>query len=404
MSSTFSPLLRIQIIGQGDQVNAWGDTTNINLGTLVEQAIAGAATIALSDQNVTLTRVDGEADQSRNAILVITGSQAQARTVFVPDTSKLYVVRNLTSGGFGVRIQRSSGAGFVEVPPGKTALVVCDGSEVSVAVQYLVNAVIQGGTISGLSSPIAVDSGGTGANNADLARSNLQAARSGINGDITALTGMLTPLAINAGGTGATNIVAARANLQAARTGVNNDITQLTSLTTPLSPIQGGTGTSIAAVTPGAVVYAGASGFEQTVVGTAGQILRSNSTGAPTWTNLPSAVSLVIDGNGAPFASGVKGYIQVPFAAFITSVTLLGDTTGSVVVDIWKDTFANFPPTVADSICASAKPTITSSDKYTDATLTGWNRDIAVGDILAFNIDSVLNFTKLTISLTVVRV
>jgi hypothetical protein len=95
--------------------------------------------------------------------------------------------------------------------------------------------------------------------------------------------------------------------------------------------------------------------------------------------------------------------VQVPFAATITSVTLLADQTGSVVLNIWKDTFANFPPTVADSICGSSKPTISSSNKYTDSTLTGWTTSIAANDILAFNVESVLNFTKLTITLNLVR-
>ncbi len=47
MPSTFSPLLRIELIGQGEQSNTWGTTTNTNLGTLIEQAIAGAVTITL---------------------------------------------------------------------------------------------------------------------------------------------------------------------------------------------------------------------------------------------------------------------------------------------------------------------------------------------------------------------
>jgi hypothetical protein len=400
--TTFSPLLKIELIGAGQQVNAWGDTTNTNLGTLIEQAIAGAVTVTLADSNVTLTQVDGQADQARNAILLIAGTQSQARTVLVPNTSKLYLVRNSTTGGYGVRVQRSGGGEFVEVPNGKTAIVFSDGTDVATAVQYLLNPAIQGGTITGLATPLAVDSGGTGANTADLARINLQAAKSGINSDISGLTGLLTPLSVASGGTGGSNAAAARTNLLAARSGVNNDITQITGLTTALTLAQGGTGAALAA-SEGAVLYSGAAATAFTAVGTPGFVLRSNGTAAPTWTAQTGAVALVVDGNGAAFSSGLKGFVQVPFAATITSVTLLADQTGSVVLNIWKDTFANFPPTVADSICGSSKPTISSSNKYTDSTLTGWTTSIAANDILAFNVESVLNFTKLTITLNLVR-
>jgi hypothetical protein len=400
--TTFSPLLRIELIGAGGQVNSWGDTTNVNLGTLIEQAIAGAVTIALADADVTLTRIDGQSDQSRNAMLLVTGNQSQTRTIRIPNSSKLYLVRNSTSGGLGVRLQRTGGGGFVEVPNGKTAVVFSDGTDVATAVQYVLNAAIQGGTITNLATPLAVDSGGTGANTADLARINLQAAKSGINSDISGLTGLLTPLSIASGGTSASNAAAARTNLSAARSGVNNDITQLTGLTTVLTLAQGGTGGDLTG-SPGALVVAGASSLGRSDVGTEGQFLRSRGTLPPQFVNLSSAVSLIVDGSGALFSNGVKGYLQIPFAAQITAVTLLADVTGSVVVDVWKDTYSNFPPTAADSICGASKPTITAGTKYTDSTLTGWTTTINAGDIIAFAIDSVASITRLTISLTIVR-
>jgi hypothetical protein len=93
-------------------------------------------------------------------------------------------------------------------------------------------------------TPIDLPFGGTGATTAAQARNNLQAAKSGINSDITQLTGLTTPLTIPQGGTGASTPTDARINLQAAKSGVNSDITQLTGLTTPLSITQGGTGAS----------------------------------------------------------------------------------------------------------------------------------------------------------------
>jgi hypothetical protein len=111
------------------------------------------------------------------------------------------------------------------------------------------------------------------------------------------------------------------------------------------------------------------------------------------------AITLVIDGGGSAITTGVKGDISIPFACTITQVRLLADITGSTVVDIWKDTYANYPPTVADTITAAAKPTISSSNKYEDSTLTGWTTSVTAGDTLRFHVDSAATITRLTIVL-----
>jgi hypothetical protein len=116
-----------------------------------------------------------------------------------------------------------------------------------------------------------------------------------------------------------------------------------------------------------------------------------------------STLNFVIDGDGATIATGIKGDLVVDFACTITGVTLLADQSGSIVVDVWKDTYANFPPTDADSITASAPPTITTATKSQDTTLTGWTTSIAAGDILRFNVDSVTSIQRATVALTVAR-
>lgn len=117
-----------------------------------------------------------------------------------------------------------------------------------------------------------------------------------------------------------------------------------------------------------------------------------------------SAVGYTIDGNGAVITTGVAGVgLRVPFACTINSVTLLASPSGSIVIDIWKDTYANFPPTVSDSICASAKPTISSGVKSEDTTLTGWTTSIAAGDVLYFNVDSCSTITNVVLILKVTK-
>lgn len=112
----------------------------------------------------------------------------------------------------------------------------------------------------------------------------------------------------------------------------------------------------------------------------------------------------IIDGGGSTITTGVKGDLgPIPFNCTILEATLLADVSGSIVVNVWKDTYANFPPTVADKITASAPPTISSADKSTDSTLTGWTTTIDAGDILRFNVDSVSTIGRCVLVLKVRR-
>ena len=135
-------------------------------------------------------------------------------------------------------------------------------------------------------------------------------------------------------------------------------------------------------------------------------ILIDRSTGKVSLPATPQLATLtfVIDGGGAAIATGIKGDLEIPFACTINQVTLLADQSGSIVVDIWKDTYANFPPTDADSITASAPPTISSATKSQDATLTGWTTSIAAGDVLRFNVDSATAIQRCTVSLKVTKI
>lgn len=116
-----------------------------------------------------------------------------------------------------------------------------------------------------------------------------------------------------------------------------------------------------------------------------------------------SSIAFVIDGGGLTLTTGVKGDIPIPFNCTINSVTLLADQNGSVVVDIWKNTYASYPPTGANSITGSSVPTISTSTKYTDSTLSGWNVFITAGDTLRFNVNSATTVTRVTISLKITK-
>lgn len=116
-----------------------------------------------------------------------------------------------------------------------------------------------------------------------------------------------------------------------------------------------------------------------------------------------AAIEFIINGGGDAITTGQKGYFRVPFNCTILRATLLSDQSGSIVVDIWKNTYANFPPTDEDSITASASPTLSSTQKSEDDTLVGWTTDIMASDILAFNVDSIETVERVTLSLKIQR-
>lgn len=116
-----------------------------------------------------------------------------------------------------------------------------------------------------------------------------------------------------------------------------------------------------------------------------------------------STVNYVIDGGGSAITTGIKGDLVVDFDATIVGVTMVADQSGSIVVDLWKDTYANFPPVVGDTITAAAKPTISAATKSQDTTLTGWTTTVTAGDIIRFNVDSVTSIQRVTCALKLRR-
>jgi hypothetical protein len=136
MASTYSDRLRIELIGTGDQSGTWGITTNTNLGTILEEAIAGLASITMSDANYTLSVVDGGSDEARQMMIWLSGTLSATRDVICPAEEKLYFVKNGTSGGQSIVFKTSAGTG-ITIPNGQTAVVICDGTNVVDGITYI---------------------------------------------------------------------------------------------------------------------------------------------------------------------------------------------------------------------------------------------------------------------------
>ena len=112
---------------------------------------------------------------------------------------------------------------------------------------------------------------------------------------------------------------------------------------------------------------------------------------------------ITIDGQGGVISTGLKGFIQIPYSGTITGWHLFADVSGSIVIDIWKDIEANFPPTVADTIAGTEKPTLSSQQTSSDDDLTTWTKDVTAGDIIAFNVDSASTITRCTLTINILK-
>jgi hypothetical protein len=149
MSSTYSPNLALELIGTGDQAGNWGSTTNTNLGTLLEQAISGYTSQAISGTDITLPMTQGASATARNMFLVLTGSGGA--NLIVPTNTKLYFIYNTASTA--ITVKTSAGTG-ISVPVNAKIVLFCDGTNVVVATNYMATLT--------LGSALPVASGGTG--------------------------------------------------------------------------------------------------------------------------------------------------------------------------------------------------------------------------------------------------
>lgn len=134
--STYSTNLGIELITNGTQAGVWGSTTNTNLGTLIEQAISGYQTQAVTGGTDTITMPNGATGVARNMFLELTGTGGG--NLVVPAKKKLYFIYNNTSSGGAVTVKVSGQTG-VAVPAAAKILLVCDGTDVELATNYMIS-------------------------------------------------------------------------------------------------------------------------------------------------------------------------------------------------------------------------------------------------------------------------
>lgn len=113
MPSSYSTDLKLELMVTGENSGTWGDKTNTNLN-LLQQAIAGYQSIALTSTNTTLSMTNATISDARNAILQFTGTITANCTVFIETgIEKTYIVDNATTGAFTVALNQVGGSSVI---------------------------------------------------------------------------------------------------------------------------------------------------------------------------------------------------------------------------------------------------------------------------------------------------
>lgn len=204
--------LRITLIATGTEAGTWGTTTNTNLGTIIEDSIAGYATVSVTSANQAFIALDGAADEARNAMIRLTTTTTAAFAVYAPPVSKQYIIWN--DSAYSATIYNSTVIG--NTTAAGAGVTIAPGNKIAVFSSGTAFYEVQASNVTGV---VAIANGGTGQTTANAAFNALAPNQSGQSGrylksdgtnaswdaiDISTadITGVLLP--VN-GGTGVAN-------------------------------------------------------------------------------------------------------------------------------------------------------------------------------------------------------
>lgn len=132
--------------------------------------------------------------------------------------------------------------------------------------------------------------------------------------------------------------------------------------------------------------------------------------GSSGWSDEFAALTFVIGDGTNVITTSLAAILRVPYACEIVDYELVSlDASGalvngSIVLDLWKATYSGLPPVIANTITASAKPTLSAATKAQNTTLTGWTKGLAAGVYLKCKVDSVTTCKQVILTLRVRKV
>ena len=136
---------------------------------------------------------------------------------------------------------------------------------------------------------------------------------------------------------------------------------------------------------------------------------KSSGSGDTGWEELTGGVptqpsflmGITVDGGGSGISTGIKGRSVVPRDCTINQTTLLSTdasaTNGFATVDIGIGDYSSYP-TVA-SIVGANPPVLLNTNKYRDATMSGWSTTLLAGQIIEYNVTLASGISRLTLAL-----
>ena len=350
MPSTYTSSLRLTLQATGENSGSWGSIVNNGVTSLVDSSVAGTATVAHDDTaNYTLSTANGATDEARQMFLNITGTLTAARNVVCPAASKLYFLRNNTTGGFAVTLKTSGGTG-ISVPSGRYAALYCDGTNVVNAFDF------QSTLIANTATNLA--GGATGSIPYQTSAGTTTMLAAGTNGHVLTLAAGVPTWAASSGGV---------TSFSAGTTGLtpNTATTGAITLAGTLAVANGGTGQTT--YTDGQLLIGNTTGGNTLTKSTltagsgisitngAGSITIATSGGGGTVTGVTATSPVASSGGTAPDISLSSGYGDTlnPYASK-TANFFLAAPNGSAGVPTFRAIVAADIPTLNQNTTGTA--------------------------------------------------
>lgn len=317
MSSTYSTNLALELIGTGDQAGTWGNTTNTNLGTLIEQAVSGyVAQAVATGTDTTITIPNGSSGVARNMFIELTGTGGTNTNLIVPANKKLYFIYNNSTGAVTVKVSGQTG---ISVAVGEKKILVSNGTDIVEATSYLTSV---GGSIS--VTTITATSGTI---------TNLNSTSA----NITTLTGTTF------GTTATTQLRGASAQITTLTT-TSGTVTTLTSTSANITTLNttSGTVTTLGSTSANITTLSSTSANITTLTGTSATITNILD-GIGNVRNIPSAgaaktstYTLAITDIGEFVTIGASGAIDVPNGIFSAgnAVSIFNNTSSNATISL----------------------------------------------------------------------